>query len=576
MRRGERRRTDLPELVWREDICATKPVKGVDAAVLDAEIDHADLGISVEVEESYKGDRWRIVHLTDAVRDFFEGGPLPAPLAIAAPVYEQSHLEGELLFGSWRLTVVLRRLSGAAGARFLERKLGLDVLRRHLWSPSAYSIRVPRSLDNARDPAAYAREVADLCGRRLDWAYPELLTCVRRSGACELAMALECGLQWQWEMISAPEAWEISKGGETKVAVIDQGFDVGHPDYANDVDLETSGCFDSETGAFVPYSSENPDVLLADAGELGLYSAARLNVHGTACAGLAGACPSPDAASGIAGAAPHARLMLIRIGGYASGAIVGDALCHAMNPSALVDSGSAAPADIVSCSLIVSVGREETEHGVAGSAIGFWLDRPLHMALDLLAMRGRRRLGIPVCWSVRDKLVKISSSEPPFRKDVIGVGSSKEKDDTLFTCAWGPGLDLLAPGETVGVACPEVTCSDLKHCKSGTSFATPIVAGVAALVLSANEYLTAAEVKQILTSTCVKVSSVGITIPPDGGPGYTTGDYDWCPYRGHGRVDAKAAVDESVEMRTWWRRLRRRLGITLGRALPRFAGSGLS
>ena len=82
----------------------------------------------------------------------------------------------------------------------------------------------------------------------------------------------------------------------------------------------------------------------------------------------------------------------------------------------------------------------------------------------------------------------------------------------------------------------------------GTSSACPLVAGVAALVLSANPDLTAAEVKDVLQSTADKI----VDPTPDPVLGMTEGDYDGAGHSlwfGHGKVNAAAAVAEAARRR---------------------------
>jgi len=102
----------------------------------------------------------------------------------------------------------------------------------------------------------------------------------------------------------------------------------------------------------------------------------------------------------------------------------------------------------------------------------------------------------------------------------------------------------------------------------GTSSATPLVAAVAALVISANPRLTAPEVVSVLKRTAFKnldVSDYARTPPATYDPGPTwdvspvapfdsgafrDGDSagSWSPWFGHGRVDAAAAVTEALRV----------------------------
>lgn len=117
------------------------------------------------------------------------------------------------------------------------------------------------------------------------------------------------------------------------------------------------------------------------------------------------------------------------------------------------------------------------------------------------------------------------------------------------------GLDITtATGEAPGVT-PEF---------GGTSSATPLVAGIAALVISVNHQLTAPEVIAILKRTASKrfdttpyprtppaVFDQNPTwdVSPVDNPAFVDiGDPDgtWSPWFGHGRVDARGAVAEAM------------------------------
>jgi subtilisin-like proprotein convertase family protein len=80
----------------------------------------------------------------------------------------------------------------------------------------------------------------------------------------------------------------------------------------------------------------------------------------------------------------------------------------------------------------------------------------------------------------------------------------------------------------------------------GTSSACPLVAGVAALVLSANPDLTAAEVRQLLQQTADKI----VDPNPDPQFGFRKGTYEAsgrCDWFGYGKVNAAKAVQAAVQ-----------------------------
>jgi Big-like domain-containing protein/subtilase family protein len=85
-----------------------------------------------------------------------------------------------------------------------------------------------------------------------------------------------------------------------------------------------------------------------------------------------------------------------------------------------------------------------------------------------------------------------------------------------------PGVSILTTNRTGGYSAP-----------SGTSFSSPLVAGVMALIFSANPYLTPAEAEAVLEDSVDDL-----------------GDTDWDPVFGHGRVNAGAAVAAALDYAT--------------------------
>ncbi len=98
---------------------------------------------------------------------------------------------------------------------------------------------------------------------------------------------------------------------------------------------------------------------------------------------------------------------------------------------------------------------------------------------------------------------------------------------------YGPGLDFMAPGEEILTTDRTGTTGWVIGdwvIASGTSFASPLTGGVAALVLTRNPGLRASTVEQILRDSCVDL----------GAPGYDT-EFGW------GVVNARNAVDLAAD-----------------------------
>jgi subtilisin family serine protease len=126
---------------------------------------------------------------------------------------------------------------------------------------------------------------------------------------------------------------------------------------------------------------------------------------------------------------------------------------------------------------------------------------------------------------------------PASHPDTIAVGAGTDFSLRSDYSQFGPGLDFLAPssGGQRDICTTDRTGSqgddpnNYNFDFGGTSAATPLASGVAALMLSRNPNLTAAQIRTILRQTCQQI----------GDQPYTGGRND---YYGYGRIDAKAAV----------------------------------
>jgi subtilisin-like proprotein convertase family protein len=148
---------------------------------------------------------------------------------------------------------------------------------------------------------------------------------------------------------------------------------------------------------------------------------------------------------------------------------------------------------------------------------------------------------------------------------------------------YGTGIGIAAPSNNVheyrrlpvtglGITSARGTqINTITDTFGGTSSATPLVAGIAALVISANPELTALEVIGVLKQTAAKdLDTVPYPRTPPAnfdldtswdispaGP-FASGafqninspDGTWSPWFGHGRIDAQAAVAEALRRRT--------------------------
>jgi len=92
---------------------------------------------------------------------------------------------------------------------------------------------------------------------------------------------------------------------------------------------------------------------------------------------------------------------------------------------------------------------------------------------------------------------------PAADPSVVGVGSVNGSDMISNFTSRAADLDLLAPGE--GVAAPSISGGQHIYLRgSGTSYASPVVAGAAMLLHQANPKLSASQILSILKSTASK------------------------------------------------------------------------
>jgi len=131
-----------------------------------------------------------------------------------------------------------------------------------------------------------------------------------------------------------------------------------------------------------------------------------------------------------------------------------------------------------------------------------------------------RSKGGLLVWAAGNSNVELSGN----RDDkVIVVGATDQNDAKASFSNFGSLVDLVAPG--VGIRTTSRSGDAAYSSVSGTSFSTPIVAGLCALIWSRNPDLTPAEVESILRSTCKDLGAAGV-------------DSTF----GYGRVDAAAAL----------------------------------
>lgn len=271
------------------------------------------------------------------------------------------------------------------------------------------------------------------------------------------------------------------------VAVVDHGIQFNHPDITNIYRLS----YDSE-------SDSSPSVLRGE--------------HGTKCAGIIGA--TTNNGIGIAGIAPLCPLMSI------SNLLV----LYPNSPQTLANAINFATNNGASV-ISNSWGHEDLNSSLIDDAIRHALTS------------GRNGKGCVVVFASGNDYQGIVAYPARSNPDIIAVGSISNVGMKSNFSQYGTALDVVAPGENIY----STTASNNYMSSSGTSFACPQVAAVAALILSRDPTLTQKQVSNIIESTAQKIG--GYTYAKTSGRLNGT----WCESLGYGLLNAFKAVYTAKE-----------------------------
>jgi len=322
--------------------------------------------------------------------------------------------------------------------------------------------------------------------------------------------------------VKADLAHKLVTGKNIIIALIDDGFDIDHPEF-------------NQPGKVIyarDISSNSNDPRPRDV----------FNNHGTACAGVA-------AASGInaSGVAPGAILMPVRLVSNLGSLAEANAFKWA------ADHG----ADIISCSW--------------GPEDGDWSDPedPVHttlidipdstrLAIDYAVSKGRYGKGCIVTFAAGNGNEDCGYDGYASYAKVMAVAACNDTSKRSVYSDYGSNIWCSFPSSdfgyppfrhpdplTTGIYTTDRQGKagynpkgDYTDNFGGTSSACPGVAGTAALILAANPELTWLQVREIIKDTSDKIDSSG-------------GKYDsngHSKYFGFGRVNAERAVKKALEM----------------------------
>jgi len=359
----------------------------------------------------------------------------------------------------------------------------------------------------------------------VEFAAPNFLAQIRKGSVNDPKFAAQWHLDNRGQGRATPlqdaraiGAWALVGGGRRSIviAIVDDGVDLDHPDLKDNLWKNPSARAKDRHGRdFVDLSDPHnprPKVFKAP------FDDTQSNdIHGTPCAGVAAAVGNNN--RGVAGMAWNCRIMAVKMSAgenFAPHDRIADSIRYA-----------ATHADVISCSWAVAPNPD------------------IESAMRYAVTRGRGGRGSVVCVATgNDHAARIGF--PSSNENVVAVGACNDRGLHSAYSNRGAGITLVAPSDDddarrLGITTTDVTLrgkgySSGAYCDDfgGTSSATPLVAGVAALVLSANRSLKWDQVRDVLTSTADKIDTAG-------------GDYrsGHSLKYGFGRVNAEAAVTKA-------------------------------
>ncbi|MFU2013739.1 S8 family serine peptidase [Peribacillus butanolivorans] len=275
--------------------------------------------------------------------------------------------------------------------------------------------------------------------------------------------------QWHHKTLGTQAAWTKSMGSkEMVVAIIDDGIDRNHEDLKGKIDH--------------PYDAVRNRKNIVPVGE-----------HGTHIAGIIAGSANNDL--GGTGVAPNIKIMPINVfkGEYADTADIIEAIHYAVQQGA----------DIINMSL------GDTRYS---EALNKAVQEAYSKGLLLVAAAGNEG----------DMGKSVQRVYPAAFSHVISVAATDSKDKRTSYSNYHSTVDIAAPGDYILSTLP----GDRYGWMSGTSMATPMVAGVAALIWSNEPKLTKYEVEYRLYDSAIDLGTKGKDI-----------------YYGNGRVNAKKALE---------------------------------
>jgi hypothetical protein len=336
--------------------------------------------------------------------------------------------------------------------------------------------------------------------------------------------------------VKAVAAWDVSTGSGVTIAVIDDGMEWTHEDLAanifvnpgeipgNSIDDDGNGYVDDVRG----WSSVTNS---------GVISVTNADEHATSVAGIAAG--RGNNGIGVAGMAFNAKILPVQI--FNGGTFVGDA-------------GAATAVYYAAGRTANGLGQWNAAQVINCSWGGGSPSPVLTAAFTWASNTARGGLGVPTFISSGNgyaSTVSYPANLSTTLPGVMAVGATNQQDRRSEYSNYGTALDFVTPSSDIdppvtggttttdrsgnlGYNVGNYTNNTAANGFGGTSSASPLAAGIGALLVSLNPNISAAQVKQSLRATADKVG--GVTYDANG----------FHVQYGYGRLNALRAVQTVV------------------------------
>ncbi len=318
----------------------------------------------------------------------------------------------------------------------------------------------------------------------VEYCHPEMV--VRRVTAfknIDIGQQLKAGVHDDWvlEKIGIKSAWAVTKGRGVKICIIDDGLDFEHIGFNAAKRIPAFRDMLDKTGRALPIHQ------FAEG-------------HGTACASIA--CSSDPRAMGVA---PEAQLMPIRSLGLGS-VLEAEAFYWAAQNGA----------DIISCSW----GPPDGDfRNIKKSQGVFPIPDHTNLAIQYAAKQGRKGKGCLIFFAAGNGNENVGNDQYASHPEVWAIGSTNILNEKAVYGDYGSPLFCSFPSgdyeqagdkwkQSYGVTVADrsgvagYSQDDINHFFAGTSASCPGMAGLAALMLSAQPELTKKQAAEVLKNSC--------------------------------------------------------------------------